>query len=81
LQGLKLGETLEDDTDLNKYSKALAAVGIDIKDQAGSLKDMDDILDEMGSKWQTLSKDQQVALAQTVAGTRQYTQLVSLMDN
>ena len=81
LQGLKLGETLEDETDLNKYSKALAAVGIDIKDQTGNLKDMDDILDEMGSKWQTLSKDQQVALAQTVAGVRQYTQLVALMDN
>jgi len=28
-----------------------------------------------------MSKAQQVALAQTVAGTRQYTQLVALMDN
>ena len=42
---------------------------------------MDDILDDMASKWQTLNKDQQVALAQTVAGVRQYTQLVALMDN
>jgi hypothetical protein len=42
---------------------------------------MDDILDEMGAKWKMLSKDQQVALAQTVAGVRQYNQLVSLMDN
>lgn len=45
------------------------------------MKDMDDILDELGDKWGTLSKSTQVALAQTVAGTRQYTQLVSLMDN
>ena len=81
IQGLKLGETLEDGTDLNKYSEALATVGISIKEQNGELKDMDNILAEMGAKWQTLSKDQQVALAQTVAGARQYNQLVALMDS
>lgn len=81
IQGLKLGETLEDGTDLNKYSEALATVGISIKEQNGELKDMDTILAEMGAKWQTLSKDQQVALAQTVAGARQYNQLVALMDH
>ena len=42
---------------------------------------MDDLLDDMGDKWQTLTKNQKIALAQTVAGTRQYTQLVALMDN
>ncbi len=81
IQGLNLGETLDDGTTLNKYSEALSKVGISIKDSAGNLKDMDTILDEMGSKWDTISKDQQVALAQTVAGVRQYNQLVSLMDN
>lgn len=81
IQGLKLGETLEDGTDLNKYSEALATVGISIKEQNGELKDMDTILAEMGAKWKTLSKDQQVALAQTVAGLRQYNQLVALMEN
>lgn len=81
LQGLSLGETLEDGTDLNKYSSALLAVGINIKDANGELKDMDIILDEMGAKWQTLHRDEQMALAQTVAGVRQYTQLMSLMNN
>lgn len=81
IQGLSLGETLEDGTSLNKYSEALSKVGISIFEQNGELKEMDSILDEMGSKWTTLSKDQQVALTQTVAGVRQYNQLVSLMDN
>ena len=81
IQGLKLGESLEDGTDLNKYSQALATVGISIFQQNGELKEMDDILDEMGAKWQTLSKDQQTALAQTVAGVRQYNQVMSLMNN
>ena len=81
IQDLELGDTLDDGTTLGKYSQALEAVGINIKDANGNLKDMDDILDEMGSKWQSLSADTQVALAQTVAGTRQYTQLVALMSN
>ena len=81
IQGLNLGETLDDGTTLNKYSEALAKVGISIKDSNGQMKEMDDILDEMGAKWNTLDKSQQTALAQTVAGVRQYTQLVALMDN
>ena len=81
IQGLKLGETLEDGTELNKYSEALQTIGISIFEQNGELKNMDNILNEMGAKWNTLSKAQQTALAQTVAGVRQYNQLISLMDN
>ena len=80
LQNLKFGETLEDGTSLGKYSQALATVGVDIKTANGELKNMDVILSELGEKWQTLGKDEQVALAQTVAGQRQYAQLVALMD-
>ena len=81
LQSLKLDEKLDDGTDLTKYSKALSDVGIQIKNTDGELKEMDQILDELGSRWNTLSKNQQVALANTVAGVRQYTQLIALMDN
>lgn len=81
IQGLSLGETLDDGTNLNKYSEALQKVGISIFEQNGELKAMDKILDEMGSKWDTLSNAQQVALAQTVAGVRQYNQLMTLMGN
>jgi TP901 family phage tail tape measure protein len=51
IQGLNLGETLDDGTTLNKYSAALASVGINIKNTNGELKDMDVILNEMGAKW------------------------------
>lgn len=80
IQGLKLGETLDDGTTLNKYSNALLAAGVNIKDNNGELKTMDTILEEMAAKWETLNKDEQMALAQTVAGTRQYTYLISLME-
>ena len=81
IQGLQLGETLDDGTDLNKYSQALAKVGISIYESNGELKAMDNILNEMAAKWDTMNAAQQTALAQTVAGVRQYTQLVALMEN
>lgn len=81
IEGLNLGETLDDGTTLNKYSSALESVGVNIKNEAGQLKDMDEILDEIGAKWNTIGKDQQIALAQTVAGVRQYNQFIALMDN
>ena len=81
IQDLELGKTLEDGTTLGKYAEALSAVGISLKDENGELKKMDVTLKEMGAKWKEMSKDQQVAFAQAVAGTRQYTQLVSLLEN
>jgi TP901 family phage tail tape measure protein len=57
------------------------SVGVSIKDASGQLKDMDTILDETALRWRTLSKDQQVALAQGVAGIRQYNTFIALMDN
>lgn len=81
LQGLSLGETLEDGVDLNKYSSALKTVGVNILDASGNMKDMDEILDSLAGKWKNLSNAQKTALAQTVGGVRQYTTLISLMDN
>lgn len=81
IQGLQLGEIQEDGVTLNKYSEALQKVGISILDSTGQMKEMDIILDELGGKWNMLSEAQQTALAQTVGGTRQYAQLIALMDN
>ena len=82
IEGLQLGETLEDGTDLNKYSEALSKVGVQIKDlTTGEMKSMDQILSDLGSRWQTLAQDEKIAVAQTVGGIRQYNQLISLMDN
>ena len=81
IQDLEVGKTLDDGTTLGKYSQALESIGVNIKDATGQVKDMDVILDEMGNKWKTIDKNTQIAVAQAVAGTRQYAQLVALMDN
>lgn len=81
IDDLKLGKTLDDGLDLGKYSSGLEKVGVNVLDASGNLKQMDTILDDLASKWDTLSTAEQTALAETVAGTRQYTQLVALMNN
>ena len=81
IENLKLGETLEDGTTLGQYSEALAKVGVHIQDANGNLRGMDNILNDIGARWETLGKSEQVALAQSVAGIRQYNQFMALMSN
>lgn len=81
LQSLKLGETLEDNVDLTKYTAALDAVGVQVLDVSGNLRDLDGVLDDLADKWNLMTEAERAALAQTVAGTRQYSQFIALMDN
>ena len=81
MQGLSLGETLEDGVDLNKYSIALQKIGVDVLDANGNLRTMNDILDALGARWESLTEAQRVATAETVGGMRQYTNFMALMDN
>lgn len=81
IQSLKLGDTLEDGVDLNKYSEAIEKVGVHVLDTNGELRDMDAILDDLMERWDNLDRTAQTALAQTVAGQRQYAQFMTLMNN
>lgn len=81
MQGLSLGETLEDGVDLNKYSIALQKIGVDVLDANGNLRTMNDILDALGARWESLTEAQRVATAETVGGMRQYANFMALMDN
>ena len=44
------------------------AVGIDVLDSSGNVRDMTEIMDELGSKWDTLSKKDRLALGEAIAG-------------
>ena len=81
VESLSLGEALGDGVTLTKYSEALDKVGVQVLNADSELRDMDDILDELGEKWQGLGRETQVALAQTVGGVRQYNQVMALMNN
>ena len=75
------GETLEGDTDINNVESQLAYVGIALRDTNGELRSTEDVLDELGKKWDTLNKNQQAALAKALAGTRQQSRLIAMMDD
>ena len=39
------------------------------------------MLDELGKKWDTLNTNQQAALAKALAGTRQQSRLIAMMED
>ena len=73
--------TEESGVTLGKYTAEMAAMGIKVLDSNNKLRDMGDVIEEVGSKWNSCTREQQVALAQTMAGTRQYNNLIALFDN
>lgn len=81
ISNLKLGETLEDGVDLTKYTLALEKIGVNVLDATGQLRDMGTVVDEIGEKWQTLDKSTKAALASTIGGVRQYTQVNAFFEN
>ena len=72
---------LDDETTLGNYTEKMAQYGINVLDANKNLRDMGNVIEEIGGKWTSMSREQQVALAQTMAGTRQYNNLLSLFDN
>lgn len=78
---LKLGNVDEDGIGLGQVSSQLDAIGVKILDESGNLREMGDIIIDLGTKWQTMNQAQKTAVAQVVAGKRQYTQLMALFEN
>ena len=61
---------LDDETTLGNYTEKMAAYGINVLDANNKLRDMGEVIEEIGNKWESLSREQQVALSQVMAGTR-----------
>lgn len=75
------GSTLEGDTDINNVETQLNYIGIALKNQNGELRSTEDVLDDLGKKWDTLNTNQQAAVAKALAGTRQQSRLIAMMDD
>ncbi len=75
------GSTLEGDTDVNNVETQLAYIGIALKNQNGELRSTEEVLDDLGKKWDTLNTNQQAAIAKALAGTRQQSRLIAMMDD
>lgn len=71
----------EDATKINDVTEALSQVGIIAVNSAGQLRPIDKVLDELGVKWDTLSKNEKAYIATTLGGTYQRNRLITLLDN
>ncbi len=78
---LKAGGLDEDDIGLGQVSTGLKKVGIEILDTNNNIRDMGEVVEEIGTKWEGWTEAQQQAIVQLIAGKRQYTQMMALFDN
>ena len=81
---MKQGLTQDSDgeiIDYNKTDAALRSIGISIKDAQGQFRDFDDVIFELSSKWDSLDKNTQRYIATIMAGNRQQSRFIALVDN
>ena len=72
---------LDGEVTLDEYTSKMADMGVNVLNANGHLRDMGDVINEIGGNWENLSREQQIALSQIMAGTRQYNNLLALFDN
>ena len=71
----------EDGATLKSYTEKMNQFGISVLDSNGKLRNMGEVIEEIGNKWDTFSREAQVGLAQAMGGTRQYSNLTALFEN
>ena len=71
----------EAEISLGNYTGKMAALGIQVLDQQGNLRETGQVMEQIGDRWSTMTHEQQVYLAQTMAGQRQMNILMSLFQN
>lgn len=69
------------ETSLNKTAVALEKLGIKVKDDQGEIRGMNEILNDLGSKWKDLNSTQKSGIAEAIAGKNHINTLQALMNN
>lgn len=81
MQQIKTGENTEDGVDVNAVETALRSVNIALRDTQGQLRDLEEIFAELGPRWNQLDRNTQAYLGTIIAGTRQQSRFITLMQN
>ena len=81
MEDLKIDGETEDGVKLGEVSSTLDEVGVHIMDVNGDIRDLGEVIEEVGNKWYTWTEAQQTAIAQAIAGKRQYNNLLALFNN
>ena len=72
---------MEEGSEINKVDKALKSVGISLTDANHEVRDLGEVIDELGGKWENLTRSQKAYLATAIAGTRQQSRFYALMND
>lgn len=81
-EGELTGTTEEgEEVDVNKISKALREVGINMNEYFTGTVGLDTIFGELGKKWSSLTTVQQRYIATMAAGSRQQSRFIALMQD
>jgi len=61
---------LEDGVDANRVEKALKSVGVALRGTTGEFRDLDEVFNDLGNKWVSLTRNQKAYIATMAAGAR-----------
>jgi hypothetical protein len=81
---MKVGMTVDSEgeaLDYNKVDTALQSIGISLKDAQGQFRDFDEVIFELSEKWDSLDSVTQRYIATIMAGNRQQSRFIALVDN
>lgn len=67
-------------TDTSGCATALSKYGVEIYDSKGNMNSLSNILNDVSKVWGQLTDQEQAAMAKTIAGTRQYAGLQTIMN-
>ena len=83
MNNIKIGRFIDDETgeSLSDTEAVLNKLGIQLRDTEDSYRSFDDVLDDIGNRWNDFTKVEQNAISVAIAGTRQRENFESLMNN
>ena len=67
--------------DYNKVDTALKSIGVNLKNQRGEFRALDDVFLDIAKRWDDLDQRQQRYVATTAAGSRQQSRFIAMMNN
>ena len=76
-----LGKAMEDGMNLNRVEKALLSVDVPLRDLSGQFRNLEEVLIDVGNKWETLTSVEQAYLATALAGSRQQPRLLAIFND
>jgi TP901 family phage tail tape measure protein len=82
MESVKAGAQFDDmGESINNVEKVLKNLGIALRDTPTTFRPVGDVLDEIAKKWGNLDTVVRNQIAGAIGGVRQYTNIITLMDN